>query len=144
MGACLAGRGERSGVRGLTVRYMLDSAFVIDHLRGLPEAAERFARLFADGDDPIVNDVVCCEVRAGMRDADLAHLMALLEPVDFIQPDADAALLAGAWRASAHRRGAHLSLPDALIAAAAHAVDAIVLTRNVRDFALTEARVEAY
>ena len=54
------------------------------------------------------------------------------------------ALLAGEWRAAARRRGHHLSLPDALIAGAAHTVDAVVLTRNLRDFALTDARVEGY
>jgi predicted nucleic acid-binding protein len=37
-----------------------------------------------------------------------------------------------------------LSLPDALIAAAAHAVEATILTRNVRDFSLTPVHVEAY
>ncbi len=126
------------------MRYLLDSAFVIDHLRGLPEAVARYGRLFADGDEPIVSEVICCEVRAGMRDSDVPHLVAFLEPVEFIQPGPDAALLAGAWRSAARRRGQHLSLPDALIAAAAHAVDAIVLTRNLRDFALTGVRVEAY
>lgn len=126
------------------MRWLLDSAFVIDHLRGVPQAGARLARLFTDGDDPIVNDVVWCEVRAGMRDPDLPHLAAFLGPVEFIQPDADAALLAGEWRAAARRRGHHLSLPDALIGAAAVSVDAVVLTRNLRDFALTEARVERY
>ncbi len=46
-----------------------------------------------------------------------------------------------AGRRPAARQG--LSLPDALIAAAAED-DAIVLTRNVRDFALTPVRVETY
>lgn len=126
------------------MRYMLDSALVIDHLRGLPEAVERFARMFADGDEPIVNDVVCCEVRAGMRDPDLVHLTAFLEPIEFIQPGPEAALLAGKWRASARRRGHHLSLSDALIAATAHAAEAVILTRNLRDYALTGVRVEVY
>jgi len=35
-------------------------------------------------------------------------------------------------------------LADALIASAAVAIDAAVLTRNVRDFALTPVRVETY
>jgi predicted nucleic acid-binding protein len=51
---------------------------------------------------------------------------------------------AGRWRAEARRRGRTLSLPDALIAAAAVAMDATVITRNVRDFALTPAVVESY
>ncbi len=52
--------------------------------------------------------------------------------------------MAGSWREVARSRGRHLSLADALIAAAAHDADAAVLTRNVRDFALTPVRVETY
>jgi predicted nucleic acid-binding protein len=37
-----------------------------------------------------------------------------------------------------------LSLADALIAAAADAAGAMVLTRNTRDFALTPVRVDSY
>jgi predicted nucleic acid-binding protein len=37
-----------------------------------------------------------------------------------------------------------LSLADALIAAVADALGASVVTRNVRDFALTPVRVERY
>jgi predicted nucleic acid-binding protein len=37
-----------------------------------------------------------------------------------------------------------LSAPDALIAASAEALDATVLTRNLRDFALTPVPVETY
>lgn len=126
------------------MRYVLDSTFVIDHLRGVPEAVERFARLFEAGDEPIVTEVVVCEVATGAPLHPDPDLLAFLEPVEFVQPAPEAALLAGEWRASARRRGHHLSLPDALIAAAAHAADAVVLTRNHRDFALTEVRVEGY
>lgn len=123
---------------------MLDSAFVIDHLRGLPEAVERYARLFEDGDEPMVTEAVVCEVATGAPSHPDPDLAAFLEPVELVQPGLETALLAGAWRASAHRRGRHLSLPDALIAAAADAVGAVVLTRNLRDFELTEVRVEPY
>ena len=51
---------------------------------------------------------------------------------------------AGRWRGEVRRAGRNLSLADALIAAAAEASDAIVLTRNVRDFSLTPVRVETY
>ena len=144
MGPSAACGGDGPGAVDLTVRYMLDSAFVIDHLRGLPEAVERFARLFADGDEPIVTAVVVCEVATGAPLHPDPDLMAFLEPVELIHPGPETALLAGAWRASARRRGHHLSLPDSLIAATASSVDAVVLTRNLRDFALTDVRVEAY
>jgi predicted nucleic acid-binding protein len=40
--------------------------------------------------------------------------------------------------------GRSLSLADSLIAAAAAATDAAVLTRSVRDFSMTPVRVETY
>jgi predicted nucleic acid-binding protein len=126
------------------VRLLLDSTFVIDVLEGVAEAIERQRRIFESGDEPFVNEVVICEVRAGMRQQSEPKLTGFLEPIEFIQPGPDAAMLAGAWRQHAHQRGRHLSLGDALIASAAHAVDAAVLTRNARDFALTPVRVETY
>jgi predicted nucleic acid-binding protein len=126
------------------MRIMLDSAFVIDHLRGEPSAVERFRRMFEDGDDPLTNEIVVCEVRAGLRVSDLPRLAAFLDPIEFVQPGSDTALQAGAWRADVRSRGRTLSLADALIASAAVANDAVVLTRNVRDFLLTPARVEEY
>jgi predicted nucleic acid-binding protein len=126
------------------VRLLLDSAFVIDHMGGVPEALERFRALFEEGDEPLVNEIVVCEVRAGLRSEELPTFLAFLEPLEFIQPGPDAAMLAGAWRDQARRNGRHLSLADALIASAAHAVDAAVLTRNARDFALPPVRVETY
>ena len=126
------------------MKLMLDSAFVIDHMRGLPEAVQRYGGLFEAGDEPMVNEIVVCEVRTGTKTKDLPELLALLEPVEFIQPGPDAALLAGAWRDGARRRGYHLSLADSLIAAAAEAVGAAVLTRNVSDFDLTPVPIETY
>ena len=78
------------------MRLLLDSAFVIDHMRGLPQAVDRFRILFEAGDEPFINEIVVCEVRAGTRSADLPGLHAFLEPVEFIAPGAGVALLAGA------------------------------------------------
>jgi predicted nucleic acid-binding protein len=126
------------------MRFLLDSTFVIDHLRGLPQAVDRHRQLFEVGDEVFLNEIVVCEVRAGTRDRFLPALLALLEPIEFIQPGPSAAMRAGVWRDHARRNGHHLSAADALVAAAAEAVDAAVLTRNVRDFALTPVRVETY
>jgi predicted nucleic acid-binding protein len=126
------------------MRLMLDSAFVIDHMRGVPEAMDRYRQLFEAGDEPMINEIVVSEVRTGTRDQDLPLLHALMEPVEFVQPGPDAALLAGAWRDQARKKGFHLSLADSLVAAAAEAVGAAVLTRNVRDFTLTPVPVETY
>jgi predicted nucleic acid-binding protein len=126
------------------VRYLLDTTFVIDILRGDRAAVARLARMYESGDEPFVNEVVVCEAETGSRLHPDPDLLALIRPVEFIQPGPDAALLAGRWREEARSAGRTLSLADALIAAAAMAVDAAVLTRNARDFALTPVRVEAY
>lgn len=127
-----------------SMRIVLDSTFVIDHLRGDAAAVRRLHRMFEDGDEPYCTEVVVCEVRAGLRPDDVLHLEGLLEPVEFVQPGIEVAMTAGAWRAASRAAGRTLSLGDALIAASAHAVGATVLTRNVRDFALTPVTVESY
>jgi predicted nucleic acid-binding protein len=124
-------------------RYVLDTSFIIDHLRGEPAATERFARLFDDGDEPVVNEVVACEAWTGAPLSGDADLDRLMRAVEFVQPGPESAKRAGRWRQEARSRGHVLSLADALIAAAAEE-DAIVLTRNVRDFALIPVRIESY
>jgi len=126
------------------MRYQLDSTFVIDYLRGDPAALDRFRRFFEAGDDVFIDQVVICEVATGSRTHPDPDLEAMLEPLEFVQPGPDAPRRAGEWRSVASGRGLDLSLADALIAAAANASDATVLTRNVRDFALTPVRVETY
>jgi predicted nucleic acid-binding protein len=126
------------------MRMLLDSTLVIDHLRGVPEAVDRLRRIVEDGDDPIVTEVVVCEVRAGLLAEAEAHLDAFLEPIEFVQPGAATAMKAGRWRADLRREGRTLNLGDSLIAATADDLGATVITRNVRDFALTPVVVESY
>lgn len=126
------------------MRLLVDSTFVIDFLRNDAGAVARWDDAFARGDEPLINEVVVCEVRTGLRARGVRRFEQFLEPVEFIQPAPEHALLAGQWRAEARMLGHSLSLADALIAAAADAADAAVLTRNVRDFAMTPVRVETY
>lgn len=126
------------------MRILVDSAFVIDFLNGVPAAAVRWREVFEAGDQPVVNEIVVCEVSTGLKPWELRDFDAFLEPVEFVQPGPDAALLAGRWRAEARATGRTLGLADALIAAAAVADNAAVLTRNTRDFALTPVRLITY
>ncbi len=128
----------------MTGGFLLDTSFVIDCWRNLSEALARLERLFADGRPLYITEVVVCELYAGLPEAHRDGAQLFLEPIEFIQPGPKTAVRAGIWRAEARARGATLHLPDALIAAAADAVGAAVLTRNLRDFDLTPVRVESY
>jgi predicted nucleic acid-binding protein len=126
------------------VKLMLDTTFVVDHLRDDPAAVERLDRAFAMGDDPLITSVVVSEVWAGQRTPADRDIELFLRYLEYVHAGPDTARLAGEWRADARRRGRTLTLQDALIAATAYDCGAAVLTRNVRDFALTPVRVETY
>jgi len=126
------------------MRLMLDTTFVIDHLRGDPAAVAMFARLAEAGDDIYVCDVVVCEAWAGTHDPDDPRVESFLRYLEFIAAGPVDARLAGIWRAKALSAGKALSASDALIASAANAVGAAVLTRNVRHFSLTPVPVLPY
>jgi predicted nucleic acid-binding protein len=126
------------------MRFFLDTTFAIDVLRGQAAAAGRFARLFADGDETFVGETVICELATGARPAEQDALDAFVRTVEFVQPGPDVALLAGRWRGEARSRGLTLSLPDALIAATTNALGAALITRNVRDFAITPVQISTY
>ena len=126
------------------MRYVLDTTFVIDHLRNDRAAVHKFASIFEDGDEVFVNEVVVCEAWTGAHLVGDPDLEALLQVIEFVRPAALQARAAGRWRAEARARGWSLGLADALVAACADSLDAAVLTRNARDFALTPVRVETY
>jgi len=125
-------------------RYVLDSTFLIDHLRGEAAAVTRFREMNETGDESIVTDITAAELWSGRRRGSGHEIETFLRFIDYVHPSLATARLAGTWRAEARESGRTLDLPDALIAATAFDQEAAVLTRNVRDFALTPVRIETY
>lgn len=125
------------------MRYLLDATFAIDFLRGLPAARDRLEQLLEAGDVPCINEVVACEVATGIPETDRGFTP-FMRLVEFVQPGPNAAVTAGRWRGELRRRGVTLSVPDALVAAAADALEAPLLTRNVKDFEQLPIKVETY
>ena len=124
--------------------YLLDTTFLIDHLRGKPEAVDRLRRMVETGDVTLVNDVVCAEAWAGAPADDDEALTTLLRFLEFVASGPHHARLAGRWRAQSIAAGHDIGIADALIAACAHLSQANVVTRNVRHFAQTPVSVETY
>ena len=126
------------------MKYVLDSTFLIDCLRSVPAAIDRLDAMYAAGDDPIVTSVSVAEVWAGRRTEGDPAVESSLRFLEYVHAGPSTARLAGEWRARARERGRSLDTPDALIAATAFDLEAIVLTRNAHDFELTPVRVETY
>jgi predicted nucleic acid-binding protein len=125
-------------------RYVLDATFLIDHLRGVTEAVKRFQEMNESGDESIVTDIIVAELWSGRRLGSEDAIDRFLRYIEYVHPGPETARVAGIWRAEAREAGRTLGVPDALIAATALHLGAAVLTRNVRDFALTPVRVETY
>ena len=116
------------------MRYLLDTALVVDHAHGYPPAVALMARLYEEGAELLTCDVVSCEALSGGTDDHLGAVAQLLEPLDYVATSPIAARWAAASRLARHRSGGKLGLGDALIAGVAAELGATIITRNRPDF----------
>ena len=128
----------------MTVRYLLDSTVLIDHANRDAEAMRLVRSLIEDGHDLYACDVVTCEVLSKGDLDDIRHVENLLDALEYVSTSPAAARRAGAARREYHAAGGKRALGDALIAAIAGELDAIVVTRNRRDFERQGIRVLDY
>lgn len=126
------------------MRYLLDTTLIIDHANGYEPATALLHRLYEEGAELFTCDVVVCEALSGGSDEQRDVIGRLLGPLDYIAADPASAHAAGTARLERHRSGGRLGLGDALIAAVAQGIDAIVVTRNRPDFARQGASVLEY
>jgi len=107
--------------------YLLDSAILIDHLRGVAAATKWLGRL-REG-EAVISVITRAEVLAGGSDDEWAAAFALCEQFDCLP-------LTGliADRAGELRRAHRWRLPDAFQAALAMDEGLRLVTRNSRDF----------
>jgi predicted nucleic acid-binding protein len=115
------------------VRYLLDTTLLIDHANGLPAAVQTVESLFEEPNDLYTCDVVTAEALSGGTDEQRRVIRSMLDVLEYVSTSPDAARSAGEsrrLRGADGRRG----IGDALIAAVAHRLDAVIITRNPRDF----------
>jgi predicted nucleic acid-binding protein len=101
-------------------------------------------RLYEDGADLFICDVVVCEALSGGSEEHLGVVRRLLGGLESVAVDPPTAAAAGAARRERHLSGGKLGLGDALIAALAKGLDATIVTRNRPDFERQGASVLTY
>ena len=125
------------------MRYLLDTTVLIDHAQGRAGAHELLRRLFDETDDLLVCDVVVTEALSKGPDEEMLVIGALIRSLEYVSTHPDAARWGGESRRQRRATGPR-SLADAIIAGVATTMDAIVVTRNPRDFEVQGVRVLGY
>ena len=107
------------------MKAVLDTNILVDYLAGSRPADEELRRY----DRPAISTITWIEVMVGARPGEDDTLRGFLARFDQIPVDA-----AVAEAAVDIRRRHRIRLPDAIIWAAARTRDALLVTRNERDF----------
>ena len=120
---------------------LLDTTVLIDVLRGRP-AAERLREVRASSPPPFVCAINIEEVWRGARRGEEATVRRLLRGLRIAPLGETEGEAAGRWRRDFAAHGTTLSQADCLVAAAAFAVGAHLVTGNPRDFPMKDIVVE--
>ena len=116
------------------MRYLLDSTVLIDHANRDVAAMRLMRGLIENGHDLYTCDVVTCEALSKGEPDEIKHLETLLDALEYVSTSPLAARAAGSSRRTRYASGGKRALGDALIAAVAIELRAVVVTRNSRDF----------
>lgn len=115
------------------MKAVIDSDVLIDYLQG----DERAKAEFDQYDDPCYSIVSWMEIMCGAdRDAEKEAAEILLNSMRQVALSMDVAR-----KAVALRKSARLKLPDAIILATADVEGCILVTRNTKDFKVSDPRI---
>lgn len=124
--------------------YLLDTNALVDLLYGIPGAVQLIDSLGRDRHSLAICSVSVAELCSGLTDEDKARVERVLAAFEYWDISPTAAKRAGSYRYEFARRGIQLATPDTLQAALAVDRDASLVTRNVRDFPMTDLKIVTY
>lgn len=113
---------------------LVDTSVAIDHLRGYERATALLGDLLQAGDHLVASELTRFELLAGARPDEEADLEAFFLTLDWVPVNEDIARQAGAYARSYRRSHSGIGATDYVIAGTATALDAALLTLNVRYF----------
>jgi predicted nucleic acid-binding protein len=114
-------------------RYLLDTTVLIDHSLGLFGATALIERLLGEAGDLFTCDVVVAEALSKGTDEQRALIDNVIHVLEYVSTTPDAARWAAAARRQRARHSSH-RLADAVVAGVAWSLDAVIVTRNPKDF----------
>lgn len=119
------------------MRYLLDTATLVDFAKGWEPVYSRIIAWDARGDELGVTPINIAEFYAGLAISERTIWDSVFASLAFWPVSLGAARQAGVWRYEFLRRGISLSTPDTLVAAVALEQGAIVVTSNVRHYPMS-------
>jgi len=118
--------------------YVLDTSTLIDFTNRREPVTSRIDAMLEGGDRVFICAVAIAELVTGFSEAQLAMWWPLIRRFGYHATTREAASQAGRDRHRFARQGQAISVTDALIAAAARELDAILVTDNLRHFPMTD------
>jgi predicted nucleic acid-binding protein len=114
-------------------RYLLDTTVLIDHAIGRFGATDLIERLLGETGDLFTCDAVVTEALSNGSPEELALIENVINVTEYVSTTPDAARWAAAFRRTRGRTSRRW-LGDAIVAGVAWSLDAVIVTRNPRDF----------
>lgn len=118
-------------------RHLLDSDVLIWILRGKKEAVD-FVKYLIQEEVPAISSLAFYEIWAGARTGEEATITEFLSAFEVFPVDADVAKQGGEYFRAYRKRGITFSMADALIAATAKIHGLVIVTQNIRHFAMID------
>lgn len=119
---------------------LIDTDVLIDHFHNVKAATEYIATALLTDDEIYISSVSVTEILAGMRPGEEADTEALFD-LFVVWPVDEAVARIGGFYLNQFARNQKLDLGDALIAATAKALDAELITRNIKHYPMTDIEV---
>lgn len=121
--------------------FLLDTNVLIDYSKGIGPVVAQLQAWTAGNNDMGICGVQVTEYYSGIAPADRREAGTFLSAFLRWPISETAALYAGMYRYDFARVGVQIATPDAMIAGVARARSATLVTRNVRDFPMTDIQI---
>lgn len=120
---------------------LIDTDVIIDHLRGEEKAREFLKQIRAEEIDILYSVITKAELYPGVRSKEEEKVGSLLSSMKEVRIDGEIAVAAGRYRKKFYASYS-LLLPDALIAASAKQVGAVLVTLNIKHYPMKDIKIQ--